>query len=189
VAENRQDTGGPHAGALPERTEAEAQELHDDVGGEVAMKIKDVMTPSPTVCVPGTTLAEAASMMLESDCGMLPVVSADALVGVVTDRDLYIALATRNRRASEMTVGEVARGPVWTCAPDDDVHVALATMKEHRIRRVPVTGFAGTVLGVVSVNDLLLAVGPKKQLPGGEVLETLQGICAHPHPTAHVSVA
>ena len=60
------------------------------------MKIKDVMTPAPVVCAPGTTLAQAAAMMLEADCGLLPVVASDALVGVVTDRDMYIALATRN---------------------------------------------------------------------------------------------
>ncbi len=153
------------------------------------MKIKDVMTAAPVVCTPGTTLAQAAAMMIEADCGLLPVVASDALVGVVTDRDMYIALATRNLRASEMTVGEVVQSPVWTCVPDDDVHAVLAMMKEHRIRRVPVTGFGGTVLGVVSINDLLLAAGAKKGPAGAEVLDTLQGICAHHHPAAHVSVA
>jgi CBS domain-containing protein len=153
------------------------------------MKIKDVMTRAPVVCAPGTTLAEAAAMMLEADCGLLPVVASDALVGVVTDRDMYIALATRNTRASELTVGQVAGGPVWTCVPDDDVQAVLAMMKEHRIRRVPVTGFGGTVLGVVSINDLLLAVGAKNGPAAAQVLDTLQGIGGHHHPTAHVSVA
>lgn len=153
------------------------------------MKVKDVMTTEPKICPPGTTLAQAAAIMLDADCGMLPVVSREGLVGVVTDRDMYIALATRDRRASELTVGEVARSPVWTCAPDDDVHNALALMKQHRVRRLPVAGFGGTVLGIVSMNDILLAAGPKKPITSAEVVETFQGICAHHHPTPHVSVA
>jgi CBS domain-containing protein len=72
--------------------------------------------------------------MWEGDCGVLPVVDDNELVGVVTDRDMYIALATRNTRAAHL---RVATKKVATCAPEDDVHAALATMREHRIRRLP----------------------------------------------------
>jgi CBS domain-containing protein len=82
-----------------------------------------------------TNLAEAAALMLDADCGILPVVNDDGrLVGVVTDRDMFIALATRNRLASQLTVGEVARTKVFTCGPEDDVQTALATMKQHHVR-------------------------------------------------------
>jgi len=117
------------------------------------------------------------------------VVSFRYLVGVVTDRDLYIALATRNKLASELTVGEVVQAPVWSVAPDDDVHDALALMKEHHVRRLPVAGFGDTVLGVVSMNDILLAAGPKRPVKTAEVVDALQEICAHHHPVPHVSVA
>ena len=50
---------------------------------------------------------------------------------------LYIGLATRNRRASEMTVGEVVGAPVYSCFTDDEVHRALETMKQHRHERQP----------------------------------------------------
>lgn len=153
------------------------------------MKVKDVMTVGPLTCGPDTTLAQAAEMMLDADCGLLPVIGREGLMGVVTDRDLFVALATRNRLASELTVGEVARSPVWTCAPDDDVHQAVAWMKQHRVRRLPVAGFGGTVLGIVSMNDILLAAGPKKTVTPVEVVEALQGICEHHHPTPHVTAA
>ena len=63
----------------------------------IAMRIKDVMTREPATCSPATDLAAAAALMLDKDCGILPVVDDHGkLVGVVTDRDMYIALATRN---------------------------------------------------------------------------------------------
>jgi CBS domain-containing protein len=152
------------------------------------MKIKDIMTSGPVTCSPATNLAAAAALMLDADCGILPVVDDHGkLVGVVTDRDMYIALATRNRLASQLTVGEVARTQVFTCGPDDDVQSALATMKQHRVRRLPVEGFGGTVAGIVSMNDILLAAGPRNAVRSDAVVDTFQAICAHHHPTPHVT--
>jgi CBS domain-containing protein len=153
------------------------------------VKIKDIMTAEPRTCSPGTNLAAAAALMLDGDCGILPVVEGGKLVGVVTDRDMYIGLATRNKRASELTVGEVVQTPVHTCGPDDDVHAALETMRQHRVRRLPVAGFGGTVLGIVSMNDILLAAGPKKPVRDAEVVDTLRAICAHHHPAPHIAAA
>ena len=153
------------------------------------MKIKDIMTTDVRTCSPGTNLAAAAALMLDGDCGILPVMDEGKLVGVVTDRDMYIALATRNTPASQVTVGEVARRQAWTCGPDDEVHAALETMKVQRVRRLPVEGFNGSVLGIVSMNDILLAAGARKAIRTDEVVDTLQGICAHHHPAPHVAAA
>ena len=153
------------------------------------MKVKEIMSGEPCVCAPHTNLAEAAALMLKADCGILPVVTDGLPVGVVTDRDLYIALATRNRLASEMTVGEVARQPVYTCTPDDDVLAALETMKAHRIRRLLVEGFGGAVIGVVSLSDIVLAAGTKKPLNDTEVANVLRAICAHHHPAPTIVAA
>ena len=153
------------------------------------MKIKDIMTTDVRTCSPESNLAAAAALMLDGDCGVLPVVDEGKLVGIVTDRDMFIALATRNTRASRLTVADVARKNVFTCGPDDDVHAALATMKEHRVRRLPVSGFGGTVMGIVSMNDIVLAAGARTPVRNEEVVETFQGICAHHHPAPHVAVA
>jgi CBS domain-containing protein len=127
--------------------------------------------------------------MLDGDCGILPVVADGKLVGVVTDRDMYIALATRNKLASDITVGEVVQTPVHTCGPDDDVEAALGTMKQHCVRRLPVEGFGGTIMGIVSMNDIVLASGPRKPVRDTEVVSTLQAICAHHHPSHHIAAA
>ena len=154
------------------------------------MKIKDIMTREPAICTRSTNLAAAAKLMLDADCGILPVVDDESkLVGVVTDRDMYIALATRNRLASQLTVGEVARTNVFTCAPDDDVESALQTMRQHRVRRLPVAGFGGAVAGIVSMNDIVLAAGARKPVRNEAVVETLQAICAHHLPVPHITAA
>jgi CBS domain-containing protein len=143
------------------------------------VKVKDIMTPNPRVCAPDTTVAEAAHLMWEGDCGILPVVDDGELVGVVTDRDMYIALATRNERASQLRVGAVATRNVATCTAEDYIDTALAVMKEKRIRRLPVVGFGNSVLGVLSLNDILRSANSGKVR--NEVVDTLQAICAHHH--------
>ena len=154
------------------------------------MKIRNIMTTNPRTCSSDTNLAAAAALMLDGDCGILPVVDQEGkLAGVATDRDMYIALATRDKRASQVTVGEVARKTVVTCGPEDDVHAALAKMRQHRIRRLPVEGFGGTLLGIVSMNDILLAAGPDQGVRTDKVVDTFQAICAHHHPAPHVTAA
>jgi len=156
----------------------------------MSMKISDLMTPDPITCLPTTNLAEAASLMLQGDCGILPVVENGKLRGVVTDRDLFIALGTRDQRPSTLTVADVMQGTLFSCSPDDDVEGVLEIMKAHAIRRVPVEGFGGTVLGIVSMNDIVLAAGrTRKSVPGAEIIDTLQSICAHHQPAIRIAAA
>ena len=143
------------------------------------VKVCDLMMREPTTCSPNTNLAAAAAAMMQSDCGVLPIVHGNELVGVVTDRDMFIALATRNKLASQVKVGEVAGKALWTCGKDDDIRAALATMKQQRVRRLPVVDVDGTLVGIVSMNDILLETGPDKNIATDAVLETLQSICAH----------
>jgi CBS domain-containing protein len=156
--------------------------------GETTMKVKDLMTTDVKTCTSDTPVADAAHLMWEGDCGILPVVDDGEVVGVVTDRDMYIALATQNERASWLRVGAVATKKLATCAPEDDVHAALATMKQARVRRLPVVGFGSTLLGILSINDILLAAGAGQEVES-DVVQTLQAICAHHHPAPHVVAA
>jgi CBS domain-containing protein len=153
------------------------------------VKVKDIMTSELRTCSPATNLAEAAALMLDGDCGILPVLAAGKLVGVVTDRDLYVALATRNKLASQLRIGDVVQAGVHTCGPDDDVQTALETMKQHRVRRLPVEGFGGTLLGIVSMNDITLAAGARRPVRDADVVSTLQAICSHHHPAPTIAAA
>jgi len=144
------------------------------------MKVKAVMTATPTTCTPDTTVAEAANLMWESDCGVLPIVDDGELMGIVTDRDLFIAVGTRNTRAVHLRVGAVATTKVTTCAPDDEVETALATMKQARVRRLPVVDVDRKLIGILSLNDIVLAAGESGSVKDRDVVAALQGICAHP---------
>jgi predicted transcriptional regulator len=87
---------------------------------------------------------------------MLPVVGSDnKLIGIVTDRDICIAMGTRNRLPGELTVGEIAITKVFTCRPDDEIHEALENMAEQQVRRLPVVNTDGVPQGILSMDDII----------------------------------
>ena len=146
------------------------------------MKVKDIMMGTPYYCQPDTNLGSATELMWNANCGFLPVESADGkVIGVITDRDVCIALGTRNRAAGEVTVAEVLSGKLYSCAPDDDIHMALQMMREATVRRLPVTAKNGTLVGVLSMDDILLqaeptSFGKQPELSSDEVVRTFRSI-------------
>jgi len=151
------------------------------------MKVRDLMTSDVKSCRPETSLAEAAKLMWEQDCGVLPVVNAERKVaGMVTDRDICIALATRGRTADRIAARDVTAGKAYVCLPDDDVVTALETMKAHKVRRVPVVDAEGQLEGILSLNDVVTHVGAAT---ANEIVATLTSICEHRRPAAAVGAA
>jgi CBS domain-containing protein len=148
------------------------------------MRVEEVMTRNPLTCSPEERVATAAWRMWEGDCGLLPVMRDGSLVGVVTDRDIAIALALRGRRADDLRVAEVQQGDggAIVCSPQDTVSTALEKMRQHRLRRLPVVA-DGSLVGVVSLNDLVLAAAPSAGKAGQptyrEIVQSLQSICSH----------
>jgi CBS domain-containing protein len=146
------------------------------------MKAQDVMMRTPAFCNPETNLGAAVEILWNRNCGMLPVVDAQQkVVGVVTDRDLCVALGTRNRLPGEINVGEVASGKVYFCRPEDDIHAALETMAKQKVRRLAVLNQHGTLEGILSMDDVVLhaeAWGPGRtiELSHGEIVETLRRV-------------
>ena len=146
------------------------------------MKVKDVMMGTPYYCQLDSNLGSAAELMWIGNCGFLPVMGDDGkIVGVITDRDICIALGTRNRLAGDVTVREVMTNRLFACSPDDDVHVAMQMMKEGGVRRLPVIVGNGTLVGVISMDDLLLraeagGIGSRPELSTEEVVKTCRAI-------------
>jgi CBS domain-containing protein len=121
------------------------------------MKVKEIMTQSAVCCGPETNAGRAVELLWERNVGMLPVVDRSGkLIGVVTDRDLCIAMGTRNRLPGDLTVGEIAIRKVFTCKPEDDVHEALSLMSAKQVRRLPVVNKEGIPQGILSMDDLVL---------------------------------
>jgi len=122
------------------------------------MKVRDVMTRAVVSCKSDTTVAVASGLMWKGRCGFLPVIGEGGnVIGVITDRDIGIALGTcRNRRPSEVEVEEIMGSKLFTCTAEDSVHSALTTMRIQGLRRLPVTDPEGTLVGVLSIDDLAL---------------------------------
>jgi CBS domain-containing protein len=152
------------------------------MGRSKTMKVQDVMMRTPASCTPETNLGAAVEILWNRNCGMLPIVDArQKVIGIVTDRDLCIALGTRNRLPGKVTVGEVAREEVHTCRAQDDIHVALQTMAEHKVRRLAVVDRDGVLQGILSMDNVILHVelgtwGRTSDLSHEDVLKTLQRI-------------
>jgi CBS domain-containing protein len=116
---------------------------------------RDLMTPSPAVCTPATTLDEVAKLMRQNDCGEIPVVdSAERPIGVVTDRDIVCRVVAEGKNPSAYTAEGCMSQPVVTVPLDAPVADVLSTMEKHRIRRVPVVDEGGACAGIIAQADL-----------------------------------
>jgi CBS domain-containing protein len=125
------------------------------------MKVKEIMMGTPYTCPREANLGQATELMWKGNCGFLPVTGAEGKVcGVITDRDICIALGTRNKVAGEVTVGEVTGDKLHACSPEDEIHVALLTMREGKVRRLPAINSDGEAVGVLSMDDVLLHAEP-----------------------------
>ena len=148
------------------------------------MKIKDIMTRNAKSCTPETSVREAAEIMREADCGALPVVQKGRTLGMITDRDICLALAERNRLPSDLQVEEAMSRALYACAKEDGVEKALATMRGKQVRRLPVVDGNGALRGIVSLNDVALHAvekGDGRAIPYKEAMKTLKAICGHRH--------
>ena len=145
------------------------------------MKVQDIMVKEVKFCRPETNLAEATQLMWANDCGALPVVDGNnKVVGMITDRDICMAVGTRNRPPADVSVFEVKPQPqeLFTCAPKDDIHEALKTMRTNGIRRLPVVN-SGTLRGMLCLNEIALNAGQRSDISYEDVVATLKAICEH----------
>ncbi len=152
------------------------------------MKVKEVMTPNAKAIWLTESLADAARLMWENDCGVLPIIKdGRKVVGLITDRDICMAASVRDRNPSAISVEETMTGQVFAVQPEDDIDEALQVMRQHRIRRLPVINQEGELEGILSMNDIVLQANEPDEF--GAVVKTYQAICQHPVPAAATASA
>jgi CBS domain-containing protein len=144
------------------------------------MKVKEVMVEEVKVCSTSDTLNRAAQIMWENDCGCVPVISEESrLVGVLTDRDICMAAYTQGATLGGIPVSSVMSQELFACRPSDDLSAAQRIMREHRVRRLPVTDAEAKLIGIVSLTDIARAVS-HSGVGKAKVADTLVAVCT-PH--------
>ncbi len=160
------------------------------------MKIEQLMMRSVKVCRETDSLNAAAQLMWESDCGCIPVISADgdgAVVGMVTDRDIAMAAYTQGRSLLEIPVTVAMGRQVVTCRIGDEIKQVEKLMREKQVRRIPVVDAYNRVQGIISIHDLALEAqrergASRKEITRAEIADTLAAI-SHPRGERQVELA
>lgn len=121
------------------------------------MRVRDIMTSPPQACHTTTTLSAASRHMRDHRCGTLVVMDPRGrLAGILTDRDLALAIGEITAGPARITVDHVMTRDVHTCRPDDSLHAAIAEMARRKVRRLPVVDSDGDVKGMISIDDVVL---------------------------------
>jgi len=117
--------------------------------------VRSLMTTHVRTCGCDDSLNHAAHLMWNNDCGLIPVLSFDRVVGVVTDRDICMATYTQGKAPGELRVDSAMSKEVISCLPDDSLGSALANMGDKRVRRLPVITAEGKLIGILTSADVL----------------------------------
>jgi len=154
------------------------------------MKVRDVMVRDVKFCSPDMNLAAVTKILWKDAVGTLPVVENGRVLGIITDRDICIALGIRNTKAAETLVSSVVLPKVFYCAPEDDIHSALNTMSAQKVRRLPVIDSKGLLQGILCLDDIVqFAEERAADLTYLDVVETMKSICQHPDLLKTLAVA
>ncbi len=141
------------------------------------MKISDILRHKGSTVVtisPGDAVTDLISRLAEHNIGALVVVDRDAVVGIVSERDVVRKLNSDGGALLSSTVSDVMTSSVVSCAPDDSVDSIGAAMTELRVRHMPVLS-GGQLAGIVTVGDVV--AGRIRQLEQDRV--QLEGYIIH----------
>lgn len=119
------------------------------------MKAREIMTEGAEYIPLDATIEEAARRMAQDDIGAMPICNGEGrLQGMLTDRDIVVKVLAAGKDPGSTKVEEVAQGTeVVTIGADDSVDLAIQTMKDHKVRRLPVID-GRDLVGMVSQGDL-----------------------------------
>lgn len=117
------------------------------------MKVKDIMTKDPACCAQDASLREAAALMVEHDCGCIPVVENEGsrkLVGVVTDRDIVCRTVAKGENPLNKKAKDAMSTPVESVAPDADLEECCRLMEHDQVRRLTVVDQQQRCVGIIT---------------------------------------
>ena len=136
------------------------------------------MTARPACCTPESTAYEAARLMAECDCGVVPVVESKEsmrLVGVVTDRDLAVRGLAQGKGA-DAKVRDLMTTDPFCCRSDDNVKDVERSMAERQVRRIPVADENNCCVGIIAQADLARAATEGHGVSDQEIARVVERI-------------
>ena len=148
------------------------------------MQVKEMMTPDPACCTSDTPLTEVARIMVDCDCGEIPIVESNLSklpIGVVTDRDIVCRTVANGLNPLDLTAGDCMTKPIVTATPDMSLEECCILMEGNQIRRLPVVNDRGACVGLIAVADVALHTG--KNVAGHIVREV-----STPTPATHLHI-
>ena len=157
------------------------------------MLVEDLMTKKIARVRSDQTLAAAAQLMWDCDCGAVPVIDGESakVVGMLTDRDICMATWSRGLAPGDIFVHQVMSENLVVCQPRDLIARAESIMRTNQIRRLPVVDSEQRLVGILSLADIAKAagatskLGADRDLSGDVLATTLAGICMSPAPAMH----
>lgn len=118
-------------------------------------RVRDLMTREPVSCRPFESLSEAAQRMSEGNLGVLPVVDdIGKPIGMLTDRDICLSAYERGEALKDLSVSHAMSQGARTCKATQTLRAAMDLMVTHQVRRLPVVGETGVLVGIVSLADV-----------------------------------
>jgi CBS domain-containing protein len=127
------------------------------------MDVRSVMTANPACCSRDTPLQQVARLMVDNDCGQIPVVDESGRpLGVITDRDIAVRAVASGTDPSSATAGEYMSAPAATLSQNASVADCVQMMERNKIRRVVVVDDSGTISGIVAQADIARSTGDSK---------------------------
>ena len=129
------------------------------------MNVSDVMTKDPTCCTPDTGLQEVAQMMVDEDCGCIPVVDSEDSrmpVGMITDRDITCRVVAKGQNPLELTAQDAMTSTVVSVTPDTSIEECCDLMEDSQVRRIAVVDENGACCGIIAQADIAANLSDKK---------------------------
>lgn len=145
------------------------------------MKVEEIMTTEVKCCTADATLAEAARLMWEKDCGCMPVCSGDGrVIGMITDRDICMAAWMKGRALHELRVDDAMAHGIVSCRELDPLALVETQMQKHQLHRLPVLDENDRLVGIVSLADIVRSASDGRDGRSAgpqDVVRTLAEVC------------
>ena len=142
------------------------------------MNVKEIMSADIVCCTPDTPLQEVARLMVDKDCGEIPVVDGQRTMkplGVITDRDITCRTVAQGRNPLQLKASDCMTSPALAVRLQDSLETCLAIMEDNQIRRVLVLDESGRCCGIVSQADVALHASRQ------ETAEVVKEVSKKPH--------